>query len=385
MKSLEDIAGNDSVRTPCYVYDMELLDRTLNAMRSAASKHGICVNYALKANCEDEILQKIASCGIGADCVSGNEVLRAYGCGFAKTGIFFAGVGKSDREIVRALDCGAPYFIVESLQELEVLNSIASQRGTDVNVLLRINPEVDAHTHKFITTGTLINKFGIAMNDLEAALELLNRLPRIKMQGLHSHIGSQINRMDVFALQCEKMNMLVKRVLAAGFDCHLVGLGGGLGVDYEEPDQNPVPDFESWFSTIDASLERTPGMKVFVEPGRSLVAQCGTLLSRVLFVKHNPACNFMILDAGMNDLVRPALYGVSHKIENLSALEREPEGFEQYEIVGPVCESSDVFAHDCRLPVAKRGDMVAIRSAGAYGATMSSRYNLKDLAETLYV
>lgn len=385
MRSLEDISLFHSLNTPCYVYDMEILDRTLEALRSASSKYDIGVNYAVKANSETAILQRIASAGFGADCVSGNEVAKADSCGFGKAGIFFAGVGKTDREIIQALDCGVSYFVVESLQELEVLNSIASRRAGDVKVLLRINPEVDAHTHKFITTGLSVNKFGIAVSDLGNALALLGKLPRVKMYGLHSHIGSQITDLSAFSNQCIQMNRLIKKVVEEGFEVRCLSLGGGLGVDYENPDANPVPDFDSWLGILDSSLERTPGMQVFVEPGRSVVAQCGTLISRVLFVKRNPKVNFMILDAGMNDLLRPALYGAAHKIENLSALQKGQTEFERYEVVGPVCESSDVFAGGCLLPVASRGDFVAIRSAGAYGTAMSSRYNLKDLAETLYV
>lgn len=385
MFNLEKIPGIDALRTPCYVYDMGLLDSTINALRDSSVKYGINVNYALKANSEPEILRKIASYGFGADCVSGNEVSKAIECGFPKSGVFYAGVGKTDREIVQALECGTPFFVVESLQELEVLSSIACSRAVEINVLLRINPEIDAHTHKFITTGTAANKFGISVNDLDAALNLLGRLPGLRMQGLHSHIGSQITGMEFFSAQCERMNLFIEKVRSAGFECSMVSLGGGLGVDYDCPDTHPVPDFDGWFSAIDSSLNRTPGMKVFVEPGRSLVAQCGTLLSRVLFVKHNPDRNFLVLDAGMNNLMRPALYGARHSIENLSASGRGESGFEKYDVVGPVCESSDVFAGDCSLPVSLRGDIVAIRSAGAYGATMSSRYNLKDLAETLYV
>lgn len=385
MKSLEDISLFGSMNTPCYVYDLGILDRTLEALCSASSKYDIRVNYALKANSEPPVLQRIAAAGFGADCVSGNEVARAGGCGFGKAGIFFAGVGKTDREIIQALDCGVSYFVVESLQELEVLNSIASRRATVAKVLLRINPEVDAHTHKFISTGMPANKFGIAMADLGNALVLLRKLQGVRMCGLHSHIGSQITDLEPFARQCVQMNGLVKKVIDEGFDVRCLSLGGGLGVDYENPDANPVPDFDSWLGMLDSHLERPPGMQVFVEPGRSVVAQCGTLISRVLFVKRNPTVNFLILDAGMNDLLRPALYGAAHKIENLSALHRGQTELEKYEVVGPVCESSDVFADGCLLPVATRGDFVAIRSAGAYGAAMSSRYNLKDLAETLYV
>ncbi len=385
MINLEKIQGIDALKTPAYVYDMELLDRTAQALRSSSIKYDIHVNYALKANSEPEILSRIASCGFGADCVSGNEVARAFGAGFSKSGIFYAGVGKSDSEIIQALECGSPFFVVESLQELEVLSSIACSRAVEINVLLRINPEIDAHTHRFITTGTAENKFGLAATDFDAALNLLGRLPGLRMRGLHSHIGSQITGMEIFSAQCARMNQFVEKVLSAGFECSSVSLGGGLGVNYDNPDSNPVPDFDGWFSAIDSSLNRTPGMKVYVEPGRSLVAQCGTLLGRVLFVKSNRDRNFLVLDAGMNNLIRPALYGARHRVENLSASCRGEAKLEKYEVVGPVCESSDVFASDCSLPVSLRGDIVAIRSAGAYGATMSSRYNLKDLAETLYV
>lgn len=372
-------------KTPLYVYDTELLDRTVEILDRESSRVAVSVNYALKANFDEKIVKTMSLAGFGADCVSGNEVRLALRCGFNASDIFFAGVGKTDDEIGLAVRAKIGALVVESLQELEVIGEIAAREGAAASVMLRVNPNVDAHTHRFIRTGTSNDKFGLDWNDVPAALETIAATPQLHFCGLHLHVGSQITDFDVFAKECQKMNSLVEMVENAGFPVEHISLGGGLGIDYEDPDTHPVADFAAWMSVIEANLHRRPEQKVHVEPGRSLVAQCGTLVSRVLYVKENPACNFLILDAGMNDLIRPALYGARHRIENLSARERGEQAEMQYKVVGPVCESSDVFASACVLPKSRRGDIVAIRSAGAYGATMSNRYNLKEIAETLYV
>lgn len=380
-----DTALLDNRKTPLYLYDTELLERTVDVVKGECGKAGLSVNYALKANSEEKIAGTMSRAGFGADCVSGNEVKMALHCGFRAEDIFFAGVGKSDDEIEVAVRKHIGALVVESLQELEVIEEIAGRLGEIANVMLRVNPDIDAHTHRFITTGTSLNKFGLDWNDVTKALEIIARARNLRFRGLHMHVGSQITDLQVFAAECRRMNELVESVEGAGFEVEHISLGGGLGIDYDFPDEHPVPDFSGWISIIDTQLRRRDSQKVHIEPGRSLVAQCGTLLSRVLYVKENPACNFMVLDAGMNNLIRPALYGAHHKIENLSALSRGNEKNVVYEVVGPVCESSDVFASACVLPKAQRGDIVAIRSAGAYGATMSNRYNLKDLAQSLYV
>lgn len=380
-----DISVLKDCVTPLYLYDMTLLSETVEALKASAARHGISVNYALKANCCQPVVDSMNSAGFGADCVSGNEVSLALKSGFKPENVFFAGAGKTDDEIRTALRAGIAALVVESLQELEIVDSLASELGIVARVMLRFNPDVDAHTHSFITTGTSRNKFGIAWKDVTAAIGTVVGSRALEFVGLHMHIGSQITDMQVFEQECGRMNELQDLVEAAGLRPVHISLGGGLGVDYECPEEHPIPDFEGWLSVIDRCLRRREGQIVHVEPGRSLVAQCGSLVSRVLFVKSNESCNFAVLDAGMNDLIRPALYGAHHHIDNLSAALRSEKRYARFEVVGPVCESSDVFASDELLPVPERGDIVAIRSAGAYGATMSSQYNLKTLAESLYV
>lgn len=372
--------------TPFYFYDMDLFRTTVSELASLSSQYGIKVHYAIKANTEERLLRHIASYGFGADCVSGNEVLHAYRCGFHPEDIVFAGVGKSDREITESLKLGIGTFNCESLQEIEVVNGFAASLGVRANVSVRINPDIDAHTHKYVTTGLYENKFGVSRHEFEALVALLGRCGAVDLQGLHFHIGSQITDVEeVYSLECRRASEIVRWFEDKGLEIRNIDLGGGLGVDYEDPDANPVADFGTWFRTIAENLPLKPGQSVHVEPGRSVVAQCGTLISRVLFVKSGETKTFLILDAGMNDLIRPALYGAYHKIENLSAEEHDGRESDQvYDVVGPVCESSDVWGAGRLLPLSVRGDLMAIRSAGAYGQVMASRYNLRDLASAVF-
>ena len=372
--------------TPFYYYDMELLGRTLDTLVSLASKYDIDVHYAVKANVERRILETVAGRGLGADCVSGNEVLMALRCGFPAEKTVFAGVGKSDKEIYAALTAGIEAFNCESLHEICVINEMAGACGLRARVAVRINPNIDAHTHKYVTTGLFENKFGIASHEFDALVDLLGRCHNIDFTGLHFHIGSQIVEVsDVFGLEAARVREIVTWFEDKGLKVDNVDFGGGLGVDYEAPDVNPVPSFEDWMQALDKGFLRRPGQRLHIEPGRSVVAQCGSLISRVLFVKSGETKTFLILDAGMNDLIRPALYGAYHKIENLSAIGRDDEeGLQSYDVVGPVCESSDVWGQGRLLPVSERGDLVAIRSAGAYGQVMASRYNLRDFAPAVF-
>jgi len=335
---------------------------------------------------ERRLLEYISSKGFGADCVSGNEVLHAHDCGFPADKIVYAGVGKSDKEIYNALMLGIEAFNCESLQEIYVINEMAHRYGLKANVSVRINPDIDAHTHKYVTTGLYENKFGISQHEFEKLIEIIGKSEHINFIGLHFHIGSQITRVsEVFALECRRVNDIVAYFERNGLKINNINLGGGLGVDYDDPDGSPIADFGTWFSTISENIVRRPDQKVHVEPGRSLVAQCATLISRVLFVKSGETKNFLIMDAGMNDLIRPALYGAYHKIENLSAEMRTFFPTHQaYDIVGPVCESSDVWGAGRLLPLSVRGDLMAIRSTGAYGQVMASRYNMKDLAPSVF-
>ena len=376
----------EKIATPFYFYDMDLLRRTVDQVHELAQKHNLRVHYAVKANSNEKILREISAKGFGADCVSGNEVLHAHECGFPADRIVYAGVGKSDKEICNAMRLGIEAFNCESLQEIFVINEMAREYGMVANVSVRINPDIDAHTHKYVTTGLYENKFGISQHEFDKLIELIGKSRNINFIGLHFHIGSQITRVaEVFALECRRVNELVAYFERNGLEVKNINLGGGLGVDYDDPDGNPIPDFQTWFSTIDREIVRRPNQTVHVEPGRSIVAQCGTLISRVMFVKSGETKNFLIMDAGMNDLIRPALYGAYHRIENLSATMRPFfPSHQAYDIVGPVCESSDVWGAGRLLPLSVRGDLMAIRSTGAYGQVMASRYNMKDLAPAVY-
>ena len=386
MLDINTIEKLENIATPFYYYDMDLFRRTVDVVAAMATKYDIKVHYAIKANVERRLLEEISAKGFGADCVSGNEVLHAHSCGFPAEKIVFAGVGKSDKEIYNALQLGIEAFNCESLQEIYVINEMAHVHGVKARVSVRINPDIDAHTHKYVTTGLYENKFGISQHEFDKLIDILKKSENIQFYGLHFHIGSQITRVnEVYALECQRVNEIVAYFERQGLKVENINLGGGLGVDYDDPDENPIADFENWFKTISENINRRDDQCVHVEPGRSLVAQCATLISRVLFVKSGETKNFLIMDAGMNDLIRPALYGAYHKIENLSAAQRTFFPTHQaYDIVGPVCESSDVWGAGRLLPLSVRGDLMAIRSTGAYGQVMASRYNMKDLAPSVF-
>lgn len=382
MTFLRDYDKLGGVETPFWYYDMDLLRKTVDKAAELAEKYDIGLHYAIKANIEPPILRYISSKGIGADCVSGNEVVYAAEHGFKPETIVYAGVGKTDKEIRKALELGIEAFNCESIMEMKVIAGLAKEMGCKANISVRINPDIDAHTHKYISTGMQENKFGISKHEFDEVITLLQSAESLEFAGLHFHVGSQIMDVDeVFSLECERAADTVDYFEAKGLKVRSIDLGGGLGVDYENPDLSPMPDFEAWFSTIASKLRSRPDQRVSVEPGRSLVAQCGSLMTRVLFVKEGESKIFLIMDAGMNDLIRPALYGAYHKVENVTAMaEGSSQDMRKYDVVGPVCESSDVWGTDRVLPCSKRGDLMAIRTAGAYGSVMSSRYNLRDLA-----
>lgn len=371
-----DLGRLNEFETPFYYYDLDLLNETLDRAKAAADKRGFHVHYALKANFNDRILGLIQSKGFGADCVSGNEVQKSIDSGFPANQITFAGVGKSDKEINLALKHHIFAFNVESIQELLVINELAAKQNVKAQVSLRINPNVDAHTHHYITTGLDENKFGVPNSELEKAASVLRECDHIDLLGLHFHVGSQITDINVFKSLCVKVNEWKNWFEERGTTIKVLNVGGGLGVDYHEPDAHPFADFEAYFDVFDKFLERTPQQEVHFELGRALVAQAGTLLSRVLYTKSGVKKNFLILDAGMTELMRPALYQAFHKIEKLG----KNEGVEKlnYDVVGPICESSDCFGKEVTLPVSERGDLIAIRTAGAYGEVMASKYNLRD-------
>jgi diaminopimelate decarboxylase len=388
MFSKEIISKFSELETPFYYYDLNILKKTLDELIQESSKKNYKIHYALKANSNDRILKLISDSGLGADCVSGNEITKAIETGFNNDEIVFAGVGKSDKEIKTALENNIACFNVESIQELEVINSIASMENQIAPAALRINPNVDANTHHYITTGLEENKFGINAWELPAIIEKLLSLKNINLIGLHFHIGSQITDLNVFKGLCLRVNEIQKWFDEKNFQFKSINVGGGLGINYENPDDELIPNFKSYFDVFEKFLEVRPNQEVHFEIGRAIVGQCGSLISRVLYIKEGINTNFAILDAGMTELIRPALYQSYHKIENLSNFSRRDGlpglriadfGLRKYDVVGPICESSDTFGKSILLPETKRGDLIAIRSTGAYGEVMASRYNLRDV------
>ena len=372
-----------NIETPFYYYDVALLKETLECASKEAAKHDdYHIHYAIKANFNPKLLQIISAAGLGADCVSGGEVKAALDAGIAPEKIVFAGVGKTEKELRLALAAGIFCFNAESLPEVELINELAAEYNTVASIAIRVNPGVAAHTHANITTGLAENKFGINYELLEETIGTIGELKNVKLIGLHFHIGSQILEMDDFATLCSRINEIQDTLESKlGLVLPNINVGGGLGIDYQQPAKNPVPDFAAYFATYAENLKRRPGQQVHFELGRSLVGQCGSLISRVTYIKRGTCKQFAIIDAGMNDLVRPALYQAYHEIENLTADTAEQD---VYDIVGPICESSDVFAKDRSLLKTKRGDILAIHSAGAYGEAMAFGYNCRELPKAYF-
>ena len=366
------------IQTPFYYYDTELLRETLRAINSEARKHeGFCVHYAVKANANPRLLRIIREAGLGADCVSGGEIEASVRAGFASSKIVFAGVGKSDWEINLGLDNDIFCFNVESIPELEVINQLAALKGKVARVAFRLNPNVGAHTHANITTGLAENKFGIDMRDMLKVIDEARTMQNVKVVGLHFHIGSQILDMGDFEALCNRVNELQMELERHQIRVEHINVGGGLGVDYQHPNRLPIPDFKAYFDTYAKKLKLRPGQTLHFELGRAVVAQCGSLITRTLYVKEGSVKKFAIVDAGFTDLIRPALYQAYHKIENLTS----DEAPDTYDVVGPICESTDVFAKQTDLNRTRRGDLLAIRSAGAYGEIMASQYNCRRLPQ----
>lgn len=370
----------NGLETPFYYYDINLLKETLKRVRDITYKYGFIEHYAVKANANPRILQTIANEGFGADCVSGNEVKAAMNAGFPASKIVFAGVGKTDKEINLALDYNIFCFNVESLPELEVINDLAGKKGKRASIAIRINPNVDAHTHQYITTGLNENKFGFSLSSLDNVFDILKTLKNIELIGLHFHIGSQITDIDTFLPLCDRVNELQDKCEALNITLKHINVGGGLGIDYDNPNENPISNFEGYFNLFKSHLKLREGQTVHFELGRAIVGQCGSLISRVTYVKEGDSKKFVILDAGMTDLIRPALYQAYHKIENISS----DLPVETYDIVGPICESSDCFAKGYELNETKRGDLIALRSAGAYGEIMASQYNCREIPKAYF-
>jgi diaminopimelate decarboxylase len=364
------------IQTPFYYYDSEVLRQTLKAINEEAGKHeGFVVHYAVKANANPKILRIIREAGLGADCVSGGEIEASIKAGFPASKIVYAGVGKADWEINLGLDNDIFCFNVESIPELEVINELAGKKGKVARVAFRLNPNVGAHTHANITTGLAENKFGIAMRDMLTVIEEASKMEHVKFVGLHFHIGSQILDMGDFQALCNRVNELQDELERHRIHVEHINVGGGLGVDYEHPNRLPIPDFKAYFDTYAKKLKLRNGQTLHFELGRAVVAQCGSLITRTLYIKEGATKRFAIVDAGFPDLIRPALYQAYHKIENITS--EEPK--EAYDVVGPICESTDVFAKQIDLNKTQRGDLLAIRSAGAYGEIMASQYNCRKL------
>lgn len=365
-----------NIETPFYYYDFDILRDTLKNVKEEAGRHeGFRVHYAIKANANPKVLKIISEYGLGADCVSGGEIERSIECGFRPSQIVYAGVGKADWEIESGLDNNIFCFNVESLEELQIIQEIAVRKGKTANICFRINPDIGAHTHEKITTGLAENKFGIALEDMYKAIEAARTYSNINFIGLHFHIGSQLLEMDDFIALCKKINELQDGLEEKGIHLQIINVGGGLGVDYDNPSEHPIPNFKLYFDTYAQYLKLRKGQEVHFELGRSITAQMGSLITKTLYVKQGTAKQFAIVDAGMTDLIRPALYQAHHKILNLSSKEAE----ETYDVVGPICESSDVFDKAVRLNKVHRGDFVALLSAGAYGEIMASQYNCRKL------
>ena len=368
------------VETPFYFYDLQLLKQNLEAAKTEAERYGYHVHYAVKANANDRILETIAKAGFGADCVSGGEVEASIKAGFPAGKVVFAGVGKADWEINLGLDNDIFCFNAESIPELEVIDELAAAKGKKARVALRINPNVDAHTHHYITTGLNENKFGFNMEDMSKVVDLLKTLTNVELVGIHFHIGSQITDMCPFQNLCVRVNEIQDFFEQKGFKLEHVNVGGGLGINYQHPNHVPISDFEAYFKVFHNHLQLRPGQQLHFELGRAMVASCGSLITKVLYVKEGTTKKFAIVDAGMTDLIRPALYQAYHHIENITS----DEPFEPYDVVGPICESSDTFGTARMLNGTKRGDLIALRSAGAYGEIMASRYNLRKLPGVYY-
>lgn len=364
------------LETPFYYYDVNVLRETLSCINKEAGKYNnFCVHYAVKANANHKVLTIIRESGLGADCVSGGEIRAAIKAGFPTNKIVYAGVGKTDWEINLGLDYDIFCFNVESVPELEIINELASAKGKTARVAFRINPNVGAHTHANITTGLAENKFGISMEDMDKVIDMAGTLPHVKFVGLHFHIGSQILDMGDFVALCNRVNELQEKLYARQIIVEHINVGGGLGIDYAHPNRQAIPNFTEYFATYHKHLKLRPQQTLHFELGRAVVGQCGSLISKVIYVKQGANKQFAILDAGMTDLIRPAFYQAYHKIENITS----EEPMETYDVVGPICESSDVFGKAIDLNKAHRGDLFALRSAGAYGEIMASAYNCRAL------
>ena len=369
------------IETPFYLYDINLLRQTLESVVYESNKYNYKVHYAIKANNDDYLLSIIKEYGIGIDCASGNEVRKAIESGFDPKTVVYAGVGKRDKEIRYAIEQYILAINCESIEELQVVNHIAGELGKKADIGLRVNPDIDPKTNRCIDTGQADSKFGIAYEEILDNVELIKSLSNINIIGIHIHIGSQIRELHVFENMCNKANAIVEKLESLGFSFRIVDVGGGLGINYDVPENEPIPNFASLFSIVHEYLN-VEGKEVHFEFGRSIVGECGELITSVLYNKTTATGRrLLIIDASMTELIRPMLYGSYHNIENITSQE---DIFTKYTVVGTACESTDVFDENVSLKRSKRGDLLSIKSAGAYGRSMASEYNMHELPKAVY-
>ena len=367
----------DKFSTPLYVYSQAALSEAFQNYQTAFAKLNPLICYAVKANGNLSILKHFASLGSGFDIVSGGELQRVLAAGGDAGKTIFSGVGKNEAEIEFALNAGVLCFNVESIPELERINTVAGKMGKTAPISLRINPDVDAKTHPYISTGLKANKFGIAFADALATYQHAAALPHLRITGIDCHIGSQLIDLSPLVEACDRLLVLVEQLDVVGIKLEHIDLGGGVGIVYHD---EAVPDLQAYANAVALRLSGR-GYKVILEPGRSLVGNAGTLLTRVEFVKHGEEKNFVIVDAAMNDLMRPALYDAYHHIETV-----EPKNSTAFvaDVVGPICESGDFIGKDRSL-ACEAGDLLAVRSAGAYASSMASNYNTRPRAAEVLV
>lgn len=376
LEKLADAAG-----TPLYVYSTATLARHYRVFAAAFPPDAL-IAYSVKANGNLAVLKTLARLGAGADVVSGGELAKALAAGIPANKIVFSGVGKTKAEMAAALRAGIHQFNAESEPELEVLSDVATELATTAPVTIRVNPDIDPRTHAKISTGMAETKFGIPWRRAREAYRLAASLPSLRVVGVDVHIGSQITELEPFEAAFARLVELIGRLRADGHAIERADLGGGLGVPYSSRDAAP-PD-PSTYGNMIARLSAGLGVSLILEPGRLIAANAGILLARVLYVKEGEARTFLVLDAGMNDLIRPALYDAHHEIVPMHRPKTD-DLMRVYDIVGPVCETADLFARGRSMPTVKSGDLVAIMTTGAYGAVMASAYNARPPAAEVLV
>ena len=375
---IKDLA--EKFGTPLYVYSYHTLADHFHKLQSAFAGVDALVCYSVKANSNLAILKALVDKGAGLDIVSGGELFRALKAGCPPEKIVYASVGKTGVEIEEAIKKGILFFNVESLPELENINRIARKLNKITRVAIRINPDVEAKTHKFITTGKITNKFGIDLDNAYKILLLRKNFSHLKVCGLHIHIGSQITQSEPFVAAVKKITDFIAHLKRIGIALEYLNIGGGLGIIYK----NEAPQTAQIYAKKILPFLKKTGLKIILEPGRFIIGNAGILVTKVLYLKDTPKKKFMIIDAGMNDLIRPALYDAYHQIVPLETKDRRPKT-EKVDVVGPICESGDFLAKERKLPLVKDGEYLAVMGAGAYGFSMSSNYNSRRRAAELMI